>query len=105
MPVSRQRVVILLVYPSVLAAAFAPAQTTVASQPALTLEAVTGSRALRDGIELQTGSATLRITALRDDIVRVRIAAGALPDDASWSVLPGPRGKSVDVKPIEDTSS
>ena len=105
MPVSRQRVRILLLCSSVLAAAFTPAQTTVASQPALTLEAVTGSQALRDGIELQTGSATLRITALRDDIVRVRIAAGPLPEDASWSVLPGPRGKSVDVKPIEDTSS
>ncbi len=42
----------------------------------------------------------MRITALRDDILRVRIAPdGAFPEDSSWAVLPGPRGKSVDVQP------
>jgi alpha-glucosidase len=83
----------------VVATGTARAQTT-ASQSAVRLEAVTGSHTLRDGIELQAGSATVRITALRDDIVRVRIAPGALPEDASWAVLPGPRGNSVDVEPL-----
>ena len=70
------------------------------SQPNTSLEAVTGSQPLRDGIEVQAGSASLRITALRDDIIRVRIAPGKnFPEDASWAVLPEPRGKSVNVQP------
>src|SRR5664279_4977142 len=47
----------------------------------------------------------MRITALRDDILRVRIAPGnALPEDASWAVLPGPRSKSVEVQATQDSS-
>ena len=99
MPVSRPRFRVLLFGLVVVATGTARAQTT-ASQSAVRLEAVTGSHTLRDGIELQAGSATVRITALRDDIVRVRIAPGALPEDASWAVLPGPRGNSVDVEPL-----
>jgi alpha-glucosidase len=105
MPVSRNRFQILLFGLAIAATNSASAQTAVSSQPTVTLEAVTDSKPLRDGIELQTGSATMRITALRDDIVRVRIAPGALPEDASWAVLPGPRSKSVDVKTIEDAAS
>ena len=81
------------------------AQNAASPKPATPLDAVTGSQSLRDGIEIQAGSATLRITALRDDIVRVRIAAGALPEDASWAVLSGPRGKTVDVQPTQDAES
>jgi len=84
----------------------APAQTAAASQPSTTLDSVTGAQALRDGVELRAGSATLRVTALRDDIIRVRISAeSTLPEDASWSVLSGPRSKSVDVRPTEEASS
>src|SRR6266852_617466 len=65
------------------------------------VEAVTGSRPRRDGIDVQAGAASLRITALRDDILRVRIAPGsAFPEDASWAALSQPRNKSVDVQPI-----
>ena len=99
MPDSCQRFFILLFGIVTLALGYAPAQTAVATPPAITLEAVTSSHALPNGIELQAGAATVRITALRDDIVRVRISAdGALPEDASWAVLPGPRAKSVDVR-------
>ena len=85
---------------------FVPAQTGADSQPDVTLEAVTDSHPLRDGIELQAGTASLRITALRDDIVRVRISGdGNLPEDASWAVLPEPRSKSVDVTPIQDSAA
>ncbi len=77
-----------------------------ASQPLVALESATGSQPLRDGIAIQAGPATLRITALRNDILRVRIAPGsALPEDASWAVLPGPRSKSVEVQPTEDATS
>src|SRR5438477_12316042 len=65
-----------------------------AAPPAVILDAVTNSKPLPDGIELQVGAAILRITALRDDIIRVRIAPDALPEDASWAVLPEARSKS-----------
>ncbi len=84
----------------------AQAQTTTRSQTCTTLEAVTGSRPRRDGIDVQAGVASLRITALRDDILRVRIAPGsAFPEDASWAVLSQPRNKSVDVQPTQDVAS
>jgi alpha-glucosidase len=77
-----------------------------APQPRVVLESVTGSEPLRDGIAVQSGSATLRITALRDDIIRVRIAPGsALPEDASWAVLPASRESSVDVQSSQDANS
>jgi len=78
---------------------------TAGSQPSIVLEAVTGTRPQRDGIEIQAGSARLRIIALRDDILRVRVAPGdTLPVDASWAVLSGPRDRSVDVQPIQDAA-
>ena len=61
---------------------------------------------MHDGVQIQAGLAQLRITALRDDIIRVRIAPGAtLPEDASWAVLPGPRTSSVSVQSTHDTAS
>jgi len=40
----------------------------------------------------------MQITALRDDVLRVRIgAAGQLPEDASWAVLPAARESAVAV--------
>ena len=40
----------------------------------------------------------LLITALRDDVVRVRVGpAGTLPEDASWAVLPASRTATVAV--------
>ena len=77
------------------------AQAASLSQSGTTLEAVTSFQRLRDGVEIKAGSASLRVTALRDDILRVRIApGGAFPEDSSWAVLSGPRGKSVNVQPI-----
>src|ERR1035437_7820810 len=106
MPGSCPRFLVWFFGIAVAAVGSAPAQTAVASPHGTTLEAVTSSHPLPDGIELQASSAILRITALRDDIVRVRISAdSALPEDASWAVLPGPRSKSVDVQPIQDAAS
>lgn len=84
----------------------ANAQAPSESQPRITLEVVTGSEPLPNGIAIQAGPATLRITALRDDILRVRIAPGDnLPEDASWAVLPGPCTNSVQVQPTRNASS
>jgi alpha-glucosidase len=102
MPLFWQRLLILVTV-IVSAAGSLLAQTAIA--PEVIVGAVTGSQAVRDGIELQAGSANVRISALRDDIIRVRMAAGALPEDASWAVVSEARGKSVEVKPTQDDAS
>jgi alpha-glucosidase len=62
------------------------------------LDRVTASRATTNGIEIRCGDAVVRITALRDDVLRVRVGpAGELPEDASWAVLPESRTASVAV--------
>ncbi len=100
------RMLVLLSGTALLACGSALAQTASPLKPRVVLEEVTSSKPLRDGVEIQAGPAKLRITALRDDIIRVRIGpAGALPEDASWAVLQAPRGQTVDVQPIDDTSS
>jgi alpha-glucosidase len=64
------------------------------------LDRVTASHALSNGIELRSGAAVMQITALRADVIRVRVgASGQLPEDASWAVLPSSRTASVTVTP------
>jgi alpha-glucosidase len=51
-----------------------------------------------DGVVATAGRTTLQVNALRDDILRVRIWKGdAMPEDASWAVLPASRTSSVSV--------
>jgi len=55
---------------------------------------------LPDGVEFRAGDLIERITALRDDVVRVRVGPqGALPEDASWAVLPASRTAHATVTP------
>ena len=50
------------------------------------------------GANIRSGSWFMRVTALTDDIVRVRAAAaGDLPEDASWAVPEEMRSRSVHV--------
>ena len=66
----------------------APAQTASAAPPQL--------KALPNGIELTSGTTILQVTALRDDVLRVRAShSGQLPEDASWAVLPEARTSTV----------
>ncbi len=59
---------------------------------------------LPNGVELHDACATLRVTALRDDVLRIRVAYnGSLPEDASWAVLPASRTATIAVTP-ETTS-
>ncbi|MGB6689386.1 MAG: TIM-barrel domain-containing protein [Terracidiphilus sp.] len=79
------------------------------SQPKLTAEAqpksgfvrldrVTASHPLPNGIEIHSGAAIMQITALRDDVLRVRVGpTGQLPEDASWAVLPASRTATIAV--------
>src|SRR5207253_1724488 len=70
------------------------------------LQSVTGSRSLSNGIEIQSGKAVMQITALRDDLLRVRVGPqGQLPENASWAVLHEPRSASATVSPEEDSVS
>jgi alpha-glucosidase len=64
------------------------------------LDRVTASQAASNGIEIRSGTAVMRITALRDDVLRVRVGpAGQLPEDASWAVLAAARTATVAVTP------
>lgn len=70
------------------------------------LDRVTASHALANGIEVRSGTAIMQVTALRDDIVRVRVGpAGQLPEDASWAVLPSSRTASMNVSPESNGST
>src|SRR5260370_24587818 len=103
---SYQRFLVLFFGTAAVALISAQAQTASASPHRIALETVAGSQSLRDGSEIQAGTASLRITALRDDILRVRVApSGAVHEEASWAVLPGPRSKSVDVQLSGDAAS
>ncbi|HUB52644.1 MAG TPA: TIM-barrel domain-containing protein [Terracidiphilus sp.] len=53
---------------------------------------------LLNGIEVRAGDVHERVTALRDDVLRIRIWHGENPpEDASWAVLSQARGASVAV--------
>ncbi|RUN78492.1 DUF5110 domain-containing protein [Sphingomonas sp. TF3] len=59
--------------------------------------------AQRDGVEVTAGALKMRLTALADGLVRVRIARdGAYPEDASWAVLPEQRKARAKVTPTAD---
>ena len=54
-----------------------------------------------DGVDVHQGRVLMRVTALTDQIVRVRIARdGVLPEDASWAVLPEMRAHHVAVRSV-----
>ena len=82
----------------------ATSQAQTSGQPVQTtgfvrLDRVTASRSLPNGLELRSGSAIVQITALREDLVRMRVGpSGQLPEDASWAVLPSSRTASVQVE-------
>jgi alpha-glucosidase len=53
---------------------------------------------LNNGIEVRAGELHERVTALRDDVLRVRLWRGQNPpEDASWAVLPQDRRAAVAV--------
>ena len=59
---------------------------------------------LANGIEVKRGEILLRVVALRDDVLRIRLADnGAIPEDASWAVASEIRNAKVDV--ISDSST
>lgn len=70
------------------------------------LQTVSSSTPLRNGIEIRSGDAIMQITALREDVLRIRVGPqGHLPEDASWAVLSGARSESVPVSADEDAAA
>ena len=70
------------------------------------LDRVTASRPTANGIEIRSGSAVVQITALRDDVIRVRVGpTGQLPEDASWAVSAAARAASVSVTQESNSTS
>jgi alpha-glucosidase len=55
---------------------------------------------LPNGIDIRASNLREQITALRDDLLRVRVVRGdEFPEDASWAILPEVRTKSTTVQP------
>ena len=72
----------------------------------VTLGRVTAAKPLDNGVTLHSGKAVIEITALRDDVLRVRVGPeGTLPEDASWAVLPASRTAHVTVSATHDADS
>ena len=70
------------------------------AMPAIAQAQVT---ARADGAEARQGDATVRVVALTDSILRVRIArGGTMPEDASWAVDKDTRAQHVAVTPAAD---
>jgi alpha-glucosidase len=65
--------------------------------------AVLAVEPLPSGIAVQTGALYLRIVALRDDILRVRVSATAeILDEVSWAVPDAVRGATVPVRALRE---
>jgi alpha-glucosidase len=77
------------------------AKTHTLSSPSSGAEGTKSNKtSFSNGIEIKRGEMLLRVVALRDDILRVRLANnGALPEDASWAVAAEIRSSHVDVVP------
>jgi alpha-glucosidase len=82
------------------------AQQAPEKQELLVLDRATGFTALADGVAVADGSAREEITAVRDNVIRVRIApSGTLPENASWAVLPEALHSQVNVTPESSATS
>jgi alpha-glucosidase len=72
----------------------------------LTLDHGTNFMARPDGVDVEDGSTREEITALRDDVIRIRIGRNSkMPEDASWAVLPEARHSRINVTPESSDAS
>jgi len=82
-----------------MSAAFSALLAGAQSQPE-TYPAVMQTHSLPNGIEISGNGVTFQVTALRDDVLRVRTSRnGDFSNDESWAVLPVARTASVPVTP------
>jgi alpha-glucosidase len=96
---------------AMLAVGFAPSCARAQSNPAPFLKVaafakVTSVSPLANGVDLHDGRLLVRITALRDDVLRIRAThTGVFPEDASWAVMPAARAASSAVTQEEDATT
>jgi len=92
---------------AVLASVCAGAQTLPANPVGVaSFSSVSSAAPLVNGVELHDGRLVMQITALRDDVLRIRASGtGVLPEDASWAVLAEARSASVSVSQDSDEKS
>jgi alpha-glucosidase len=89
----RVLVAIVVTFSSAVACAQGPSSPASAVQVA----------ALANGVEVSRGDLHERITALRQDVLRIRVwRGGQAPEDASWAVLASARSSSVPVTPVSE---
>jgi alpha-glucosidase len=80
-----------------------PGDSTSVANRLTILQSVAGSKSLENGIEIRSGDGIMQITALRENVLRVRVGPqGILPEDASWAVLPDARSSRAQVSVEED---
>jgi alpha-glucosidase len=81
--------------------------STLAQSPASFLRVgnVTAVALLPNGIEVHAGPAAMRVEALREDVLRIRITPdGHWQEDASWAVLPGRTKSSALIRPFSTST-
>ncbi len=76
------------------------------AQQSIAFSKVTSVTPLVNGVEVHDDAMVMRITALREDVVRIRASrTGILPEDASWAVLPEARAEEVPVTQNSEAAS
>jgi alpha-glucosidase len=84
---------------------FSQGQTGSANATAFQLNHLTSSSALPNGIEVRDGDVRMQVTALREDVLRIRVSRSKeLPEDASWAVFKEARQSTVAATP-DDTQT
>src|SRR6266542_2436030 len=66
------------------------------------LAAPAQAKSLPNGVEITSPQGSMQVTALSDNILRVRVAHGAWPEDASWAVPAAVRAQRVAVQATDD---
>ena len=95
-------VLVLLALSIVASAQDAPS----APPPIVFFSRVTAATPLPNGIEVRSGSMLMKITALTDNVLRIRASRNStLPEDASWAVLSEARSSAVPVTPDSGSMS
>ncbi|MCL2661212.1 MAG: DUF4968 domain-containing protein, partial [Acidobacteriaceae bacterium] len=89
-----------------LAVPCALAQTAPSDSAPLTLSHIEKTSPLPNGLAVTVNGAAMEITALRPDVIRVRMGRdGKLPEDASWAVLPEARTATSAVEQDSSTDA
>ncbi len=87
-------------------AAVTPSTVPAGVGPVLVLDKVTSEEPLPNGVRVHFAGAVMEVTALRPDVVRVRVGRdGQMPEDASWAVLPEARAAKAAVTRRSDDAA